>query len=63
MTLGSPASLSPKDARIEAHKIKGQAAAGANPAAEKKAKAVEFSPVNPGATTCALAHANQPVRR
>lgn len=39
MTLGNPASLSPEDARIEANRIKGRVAAGADPAAEKKAKA------------------------
>lgn len=39
LTLGSPASLSPHDARNEANRIKGQAAAGADPALEKKARA------------------------
>lgn len=39
MTLGNPASLSPDDARIEANRIKGQAASGADPATEKKAAA------------------------
>jgi len=39
VTLGNPASLSVDDARIEANRIKGQAAAGADPAAERKARA------------------------
>ena len=39
VTLGNPASLSPDDARTEANRIKGQAASGADPAAEKKARA------------------------
>ncbi len=39
VTLGNPASLSPDDARIEANRIKGQAAAGGDPAAEKKVRA------------------------
>lgn len=39
VTLGNPSSLSPEDARNEANRIKGQAAAGADPAAEKKARA------------------------
>jgi integrase len=39
VTLGNPASLSPEDARFEANKIKGQAAAGNDRAAEKKARA------------------------
>src|SRR4051794_4458786 len=39
VTLGNPASLSLDDARIEANRIKGQAAAGADPAAEKKMRA------------------------
>lgn len=39
VTLGNPASHSPDDARAEANRIKGQAAAGADPAAEKKARA------------------------
>ena len=38
LTLGNPATHSPDDARIEANRIKGQAAAGADPAAEKKAQ-------------------------
>ncbi|WP_232474687.1 tyrosine-type recombinase/integrase [Neoroseomonas rubea] len=37
ITLGNPASLSPKDAREEARKKKGEALAGRDPAAEKKA--------------------------
>jgi len=39
VTLGNPATHSPDDARAEANRIKGQAAAGADPAAEKKARA------------------------
>ena len=39
ITLGNPASLSPEDARYEANRIKGQSAAGADPAADRKAKA------------------------
>jgi integrase len=39
VTLGNPASLSVDDARTEANRIKGQAAAGADPAAERKARA------------------------
>jgi integrase len=39
ITLGNPASLAADDARIEANRIKGRAAAGADPAAEKKAAA------------------------
>jgi hypothetical protein len=41
VTLGNPATLSPDDARIEANRIKGQAAAGSDPAAEKKSRAAE----------------------
>jgi integrase len=41
VTLGNPASLSIDEARQEANRIKGQAAAGADPAAEKKARAAE----------------------
>jgi integrase len=41
VTLGNPATLSPDDARTEANRLKGQAAAGADPAAEKKARAAE----------------------
>ncbi len=40
VTLGNPATHSPDDARTEANRIKGQAAAGANPAEEKRAKAL-----------------------
>ena len=40
LTLGNPATHSPDDARSEANRIKGQAAAGADPAVEKKAHAV-----------------------
>jgi len=39
VTIGNPATHSPDDARTEANRIKGQAAAGADPAAEKKAEA------------------------
>ena len=39
VTLGNPASLAADDARTEANRIKGLAAAGIDPAAEKKAKA------------------------
>jgi integrase len=39
MTLGNPASLSVNDARDEANRIKGRAAAGKDPAAERKAEA------------------------
>lgn len=38
-TLGNPATHSPEDARIAANRIKGQTAAGADPAADRKAKA------------------------
>ena len=41
VTLGNPATLSPEDARTEANRIKGQAASGADPAAEKKVRAAE----------------------
>src|SRR3954469_8068879 len=37
VTIGNPATHSPDDARLEASRIKGQAAAGADPAAERKA--------------------------
>ena len=39
VTLGNPASSSPDDARIQANRIKGQTAAGADPVVEKKARA------------------------
>jgi hypothetical protein len=39
VTLGNPATHSPDDARIEANRIKGQTASGADPAAEKKMRA------------------------
>lgn len=39
VTLGNPATHSPDDARIEANRIKGQAKAGRDPAAEKRAEA------------------------
>jgi integrase len=38
LTLGNPATLSPDDARNEAQKARGQAAAGTDPLREKKAK-------------------------
>jgi integrase len=38
VTLGNPSTHSPDDARNEANRIKGQAAAGSDPAAEKKAR-------------------------
>jgi integrase len=41
VTIGNPATHSPDDARTEANRIKGQAAAGADPAAEKKVRAAE----------------------
>ncbi len=41
MTLGNPMTHSPDDARAEANRIKGQAVAGADPAAERKARAAE----------------------
>jgi len=37
VTIGNPATHSPDDARIEANRIKGQTAAGADPAAQRKA--------------------------
>jgi integrase len=40
ITIGNPATHSPDDARVEANRIKGQAAAGADPAVEKKAAAM-----------------------
>ena len=39
VTLGNPQTHSPEDARIAANRIKGEAKAGADPAAEKKARA------------------------
>jgi integrase len=39
VTLGNPSTHSPDDARIEANKIKGQAATGSDPAAARKAAA------------------------
>jgi hypothetical protein len=39
VTIGNPTTHSPDDARTEANRIKGQVAAGADPAAEKKARA------------------------
>ena len=41
VTLGNPATHSPDDARVEANRIKGQAAAGGDPAAERKARAAD----------------------
>jgi integrase len=39
ITLGNPATHSPEDARTEANRIKGQVAAGADPASERRATA------------------------
>lgn len=39
VTLGNPATLTPDEARLAANKMKGEAAAGADPAVEKKARA------------------------
>lgn len=39
VTLGNPGTHSPEDARLAANRIKGEAQAGADPAAEKKARA------------------------
>jgi integrase len=41
ITIGNPASHTVDDARTEANRLKGQAAAGIDPAAEKRAKAAE----------------------
>jgi integrase len=41
ITLGNPETHSPDDARTEANRIKGQAVAGGDPAAEKKARAAD----------------------
>lgn len=41
VTLGNPTTHSPDDARAEANRIKGQAAAGVDPAMEKKARAAD----------------------
>jgi integrase len=41
VTLGNPASHSPDDARAEANRIKGHAAAGGDPAADRKARAAD----------------------
>lgn len=41
VTLGNPSTLSPAEARTEANRMKGNAASGADPAAERKAKAKE----------------------
>ena len=41
VTLGNPTTHSPDDARTEANRFKGQAAAGADPAAEKKIRAAK----------------------
>src|SRR4051812_40933671 len=38
VTIGNPATHSPDDARAEANRVKGRAAAGADPAAERKAQ-------------------------
>src|ERR1700678_1460970 len=39
ITLGNPETHSPDDARAEANRMKGQAAAGSDPAADRKARA------------------------
>jgi integrase len=39
VTLGNPSTHSPDDARVEANRVKGQAAAGGDPVAERKAAA------------------------
>lgn len=39
LTIGNPSTHSPEDARVEANRLKGQAAAGRDPAAERKAAA------------------------
>jgi integrase len=54
VTLGNPTTHSPDDARTEANRIKGQAAAGADPASEKKARA-EAERRNRGTTLGRLA--------
>jgi integrase len=54
VTLGNPASLSVDDARMEANRIKGQAAVGADPSAERKAR-VETERRQRGATLGRLA--------
>jgi integrase len=41
LTLGNPATLSPDDARAAANRLKGEAAAGADPAVAKKARMAE----------------------
>jgi hypothetical protein len=41
VALGNPASHSPDDARAETNRIKGQTAAGGDPAAERKARAAD----------------------
>jgi hypothetical protein len=41
VTIGNPATHSPDDARTAANRIKGQAAAGADPATEKRARTAE----------------------
>jgi integrase len=41
MTIGNPETHSPDDARAAANRIKGQAAAGADPAADKKARGAD----------------------
>ena len=41
VTIGNPGDALPDDARAEANRIKGQAAAGADPAAEKKARGAD----------------------
>src|SRR5271166_2813956 len=39
VTLGNPATHSPEDARAEANRLKGHVASGADPAADRKARA------------------------
>ena len=51
VTLGNPETHSPDDARAEANRIKGQAAAGGDPAEEKKARP-EAAPRKRGSTLC-----------
>jgi integrase len=54
VTLGNPETHSPDDARIEANRIKGQAAAGGDPAADKRA-AAEAARRKRGGTVARLA--------
>ena len=50
MVLGNPASLSPDAARDAANKLKGEAKAGADPAAQKKAKLADDARKRAGTT-------------